>query len=332
MSENWSEKTPVRIENLLVRDPGSIRVFWETNLRCNYDCVNCPSSLHSTTEPFPDENKYVTSLKNLKRLLKGKSAIHWAFSGGEPLINPYAESLFAAVSGQDFASESIEICTNLSLPADKLIQIFRKPYERFQSKTCIVASYHYPYTTTEKYASKVKALVEQFPEMEVYSVLLLPLEDDLFWKTVDLFEDLKDICLPDLRLIRKNMGPEHLDYSEKQLEFMNDYFNSNTSERPPSLRVHYADGSHEDLNSPPALIRRGHHRFQGWMCEAGFTEMVINFDFEVMRASCAEGSEDSLGYLFDETTQIFDKATRCDKQACLCTPNLGINKWLQKQL
>ena len=311
----------------MVRESGSIRVFWEMNLRCNYDCVNCPSSLHSTTEPFPEENKYISSLKNLKRLLQQKSAIHWAFSGGEPLINPYAESLFAAIADKEFASQSLEVCTNLSLPAEKLIQIFEKPYERFGAQTCVVASYHYPYTTPEKYASKVRALMKRFPDMEIYSVLLLPTEDKLFWQTVDLFEELKDICLPDLRLIRKNMGPEHLEYSEKQLEYMNNYFDSNKSERAPSLRIHYSDGSQEAINSPPALIRRNHNKFLGWMCEAGFSEMVINFEFQVMRASCASGPEDSMGYIFDETTEIFKSATACDKHACLCTPNLSINKW-----
>ncbi len=321
-------RVPVRIENLMVSTPDSIRIFWEINLRCNYDCVNCPPDTHSTKAPFPQMELYKKSFTNLERLLASKQAIHWAFSGGEPLINPSIKEIFSEIIQDKFKSSSVEICTNLSLPHQRLTELFRPLYERFKNNTCIVATYHYPYTTPREFKEKIFQILEVLPETEFYPVLLLPTDPQKFNETVELFNDLKSRTKADLRMIRKNFGPDIIDYSEDQKKFMDQYYAEKKSERMDSLKLTYSDGSHEIIKSPPELMRRNMVNFKGWLCEAGFSEIVIDQDFRVQRASCAKG-EDGMGLLYSDTFSLYDGAKACDKALCSCTPNICINKWKQ---
>jgi hypothetical protein len=328
---SFPQKYPIRIENLLIQDSNSIRVFWELNLRCNYDCEYCPADVHDNSVPIPNRSFYEKSISNLQRLLKSKDRIHWAFSGGEPLINANIQFIFDSISTDMFNSTSIEICTNLSLPPPRLLKLFENPYKIFGPNLCVVASYHAPYTTPDIFFHKISQLVEEYNAIEFYPVLLLPTEDEEFDKAIDLFEKLKEISKPDLRLIRKDFGSDYLNYNPRQLKYMDEYFLRNSSDRLDSLKIYYSDDTTEIVRSPPSLIKRGMVNFEGWLCEAGYSEIVIDSNFQVFRASCNKDGN-SMGLIFDDNITLFDKPEPCNRKACLCTTNICINKNLNTGL
>ncbi len=322
-------RTPelVEIKNLQFPEntASPMRVFWELNLRCNYNCTNCPPSVHDNRSPFADAAFFEKAIAALERGLKDKTSIHWAFSGGEPTINPAFSRVIEFVTSSSLPMTSFELCTNLSLPTDRLAYLLSPVVSRFGDKTCIVASYHHEYTTPDAYSEKILRLKEKLPELKFFPVLLLPSDPEKFEATFALFDKLKGISRPDLRLIRKDLGPKPIAYSPEQLQRMQDYFGSRSSKRLPSLKMVYDDGSDRDVLSPPELIYSDRNRFRGWSCEAGYSEIVITPDFKVYRASC-EKDRTAMGSLLADGFELHGKPQPCARERCMCITDLCINK------
>jgi hypothetical protein len=320
---------PIEIESLLTqpryKDP--IRIYWELNRRCNYDCTECPSYIHDNHSSFPKIEDYEKVIENLLPQLKNKDFGLWAFSGGEPTINPSLKYIIETLGISEIPTNYLELCTNLSLPINSLIHIFDLVEKYFSDGGLVVASYHYQFCKPDVFYEKIRIISEKYRNIKIYPVILLPPNQNDFESAIDLFNRLKNCSNPDLRPIRKGLGKSYIDYKADQLKTIEEYFVSNKSARKPSLKIKYSNGLEKLINSPPELIFTKENYFKNWLCEAGKSELMIDPEFDLFRASCGKGFEaHKLGSLLKNDFTVLTEPAPCLKESCFCITDICINK------
>jgi hypothetical protein len=77
----------------------------------------------------------------------------------------------------------------------------------------------------------------------------------------------------------------------------------------------YQDGTHEIAN-PPELIAQGLNNWQGWNCNIGLENIVVDFSGQVRRGWCGVGGV--IGNVSDPVFNFPEKPILCNVKNCYC--------------
>lgn len=327
--------------------------------RCNFDCSYCSPHAHDAVSPFVDLNK---SLGFIHRLddwaLDQQKKIKWAFTGGEPFLDPGFFQIIKTLNRLD-STEQTNVVTNGSLPFDVYAN-----YAEFLRG--ITFSIH-----LERTQSEVQALIEKVIRMHklettFVSTNLMPLPGRLsqIMEIKSILDQAKVPCSV-RRIAPMTISQEYMPFEitgkgrksakllniEVQSQTKNQWKKINDSTYKTELEKYYnneedayleevgrgplwqnmgawTDSGYHEMNSN-YLIANKTNTFLGWTCFAGIDHVMIDFDGRVYRAVCL--NDGPIGHIEDGVGFV-EMPTVCQRQWCICNSDVAIRKATDKSL
>lgn len=130
-------------------DRESKYVMWALGRRCNYDCSYCDDVAHDMKSPHTSREHLFAAVDTLHREFARGEIIRYAFSGGEPTLNPAFLDLVRHLAAQGHV---VGTTTNGSRTAEYYRDLFTVSHINF--------SVHFEYVREERLVESTRALVE----------------------------------------------------------------------------------------------------------------------------------------------------------------------------
>lgn len=350
---------PIAVRSLLCPDhainlpPRVKTVHWFLGKRCNYDCSYCPSHIHDAVSPFIDLNQARAFCDRVDVHCSQRSnQSKWAFTGGEPFLDPSFLSLANHI--RDLGSYSqMNVVTNGSMP----LEVYQQAADLF---TGITVSLH-----LERSPQEIARTLGNLPKISgtFLSVNLMFLPGQTEW-VQDIARELDHQRIPwvlrkitpdqphssdfdpwipggsgqkDRTLLplsdqrdRKLQARALLDrrrqhlletyYSKAELDLL---IQTNQEPTWANSGVWYSDRSYREINSDN-LVATDQIGFLGWTCWAGVDSLYVDFDGSLYVGFCQSGG--SIGHLSDHDLLFLDRPVSCAKQWCTCNMDIPIRK------
>ena len=336
--------------------PRVLSVLWNLTKRCNYDCSYCSPHVHDAVSPF------VNTLGALKfaqafqtQTLERNQRIKWAFTGGEPFLDPSFFDIVQSIIQFDNV-EQINATTNGTMP----LQVYEKfvPYlagitfslHLERSQTEIQSTVEKILYLTNKHqdcwisvnlmflpglSKQIKSIIEIFQQHQVKFVLrkITPHVVDvktLPWlsnagtgrknkQLLDLATQSSNKLLwQEIRDTSKEVNEQGY-YSDSELEMLKLYNQDTTW---TNMAFWDRDLNYKELNSDE-LRATSQHQFQGWTCWAGVDSLFVDFDGRVYRGWCQDGG--AVGHINSMVDFLQDPHV-CGKKWCECNFDMPVRK------
>lgn len=336
--------------------PTVLTISWMLGKRCNYDCSYCHAHSHDAVSPFLDlesAKKFVSHIFDFASTHHKK--IKWAFTGGEPFIDPGFVPLVRMIS--DHAStEQINVTTNGSVPLKVYtdceknftgITISLHPERpEFEIKKVIDKIIHLNKHTNmfinvnlmflPGHQSLMEQIIKEFNIHNVKFVLRKILNFDQTVKNSHTFYDLvknkKDrVLIPiadqsnrkqswkknNSKILEKN----NLNYyTQDEMQFLE---STNKNIIWNNMGAWYSDGTYEELNTD-YLGTASIPSFDGWTCFAGVDQLAVDFDGSVYTGQCQNGG--AVGHISNNKTTFLTSPSKCTTKYCTCNSDVPIRK------
>lgn len=355
--------SPVAIRSLMCKDHAlhiqhsTQFVLWHLGKRCNYDCSYCSIHTHDAVSPFIDQTlaKKFASKLLLSASVNNKK-INWAFTGGEPFIDPGFVPLLQLIRSHDSVGQ-INVTTNGSLP----LSVYNSVKDML---TGITVSLHLERTDKEV-DDTIKKIIELANNSNTFinvNLMFLPGRQQQVENIIQLFKQhninfiLRRIIQHDIdNVLNKsgiNTGPGKKDYQLFNIDLQRRYkeqwkiqnfghtfdqrnLNAYTESelelfkenKRKSLWVNagvwYADGSYREVNTD-SLTSKLENRFRGWTCFAGVDQLYVDFDGSIYVGTCQSGGK--IGHISDENISFLASPQHCQVNVCMCNTDIPVRK------
>lgn len=326
-------------------------VSWSLGKRCNYDCSYCGPHTHDAVSPFIDLGSAIRFADRLDRILSstGRKS-RWAFTGGEPFVDPGFLDLIQHVY-QKSTTLQMNVITNGSLP----LSMYETVLTYF---TGITVSLHLERSDREIESTLNKILCLDKSKITV-NLMCLPGKLDLVkqinrrlteagvsvvvrkisppvtndqhlpWESPNVDRKSVNLLPLDQQAEAKAAWKINADslrthgltryYSPGELQFLQEV-NKNASWS--NCGVWFDDGSYRELNSDE-LLSNDQNAFLGWHCWAGVDSIYIDYDGRIYRGQCMNAG--SIGHINSDVTWQ-DQPTVCEKNWCVCNFDIATRK------
>ncbi len=312
MSNNYNEQPPK-----------ITRIQWLFANVCNYDCSYCPKILHSSRVKFPDEKILTDAIQytvSSLRMLDREPAFE--FVGGEPTLNPGLLAMCQRMGNQQLKNK---LTTNGS--AD--IKWYEEHYHYFST---IEISYHIGWADQQHIEELVDFLVAQEDhdgnkKVQVRIMIHCTNEDDKWANAISVYQQFKAKGYPvELKLLYSNFtkGFQYLPYKTYQLDY---YFKERGEEWDPEQTMYLGNLKYDGVSRARHDITKEdvdkinkdkpikqNWNFQGYRCNAGKDQFVIDQKGKVWRGWC--GEDKSLGNVLYRNVSWQNDAWKCTKPVC----------------
>jgi molybdenum cofactor biosynthesis enzyme MoaA len=334
--------------------PNVLTVLWFLGKRCNYDCSYCSPHIHDAVSPFVDPQQSQKFIETaIAWAVSNNKKIKWAFTGGEPFLDPALLSIVKTLSNSP-ATEQINITTNGSLPLNHYEKFaglvagitFSVHLERSWYEIQKIIDTMIELTRQEKIfvscnlmflpgkQKEIEEIVQQLQQNKVNFVLRkispnLDVESStpfvaphkfkksLELKPVDQQSDNKQ----QWRSIRDQQLTDlsHSYYSDQEIEYLKSI---NTQPVWQNMGMWYGQDQYLEINTD-LLLSLGKARFQNWTCYAGVDYMYVDFDGHVYRGVCQESGK--IGHIRDWVGFLTQPVT-CRRNYCSCNQDIAVRK------
>ena len=291
----------------------SIHVEWNIGKRCNLDCGYCPAEIHDNFSPHTDLDKMVNTIYELEKFNK---PIRLSLTGGEPTVHPKINDILECAKAR---LHWLSVTTNALRSPEWYI---KQPVDQW------VFSLHFDNEHSQRAAENIvrySQLIDMEDIHHLYQVNLMCHHEhmDRVRAAATLLEghNIPYVC----RRIRWTEAEDRdwfddMRYKEKDLEWI---LNQTSTVRANcvidrDLMVHAND-----------IIKHKLNQFEGWKCNAGLESLMINWDGEVQRATCKEGS--SLGNIYNGTFEPPSEAIICTRKFCTCVADIPLTKEIKDE-
>lgn len=357
-------KKPIAIRSLRCPDhainipPQILDVIWFVGKRCNYDCSYCSPHVHDSVSPFLDITQSLRFAKEIHDYCaKNGRRVNWAFTGGEPFLDPGFLDLSDYIRACD-TTEQMNVITNGSLS----VEMYQKAANIFKG---ITFSLH-----LERSQQELDSIIDKLPQISnqcYVSVNLMFLPGRLqqikkiikkleyqgtpyvLRKITPVIDDVQNLPYETHGTGRKNkvlksinqQSYNKIQYREKNDELRADLIEkfydhdekeylaiSNHKVEWQNCGVWFDDGSYKEINSDD-LLAKDLTNFKDWICFAGVDNIFVDFDGKIYRAQCQNAG--AIGHISDGP--IFKTTpTRCLKQWCTCNADIPVRKSLPSRV
>jgi len=334
--------------------PDVLTVLWFLGKRCNYDCGYCSPHIHDAVSPFVDpeqSQKFIATAINWAD--SNNKKIKWAFTGGEPFLDPALLPIVTALSDSP-TTEQINVTTNGSLPLSY--------YEKFSGRLAgITFSVHLERSKQEiqKTIDTMISLVQQQKIFVSCNLMFLPgKQKEIEEIVLQLQQHQVNFVLrkispnPNAKLLtpfvdpnkfKKSLELKSIDqqgankqkwrslrdqqltnlsqnyYSSQELEYLKII---NTQPVWQNMAVWHGQDQYTEINTD-LLLSLEKTQFQNWTCYAGVDNMYVDFDGYIYRGMCQEGGQ--IGHIGDWTGFAAQPVT-CSRNHCGCNQDIAVRK------
>lgn len=332
--------------------PTVIGVQWFVGKRCNYDCSYCGPHIHDHVSPFINLETAFSFATTLTKNTFGKQ-INWAFTGGEPFIDPGFIPLLKVIKETSNVGQT-NVITNGSLPlktymsasalldgitislhperneqeinetVNKIIELNKLTNTRISVNVMFI---------TGK-LNYFRQLIDKLKENNV-GFILRKIEwtekPQELYPFIKITEDKKSrelVSLDQQVSLKQQWNKQNLDpaqprpqyYTDEELKFLVEANNT-----PPwvDAGVWYNDSSYRELNTD--LLRAEFlNNFKNWICYAGVDQIQIDFDGSIYTGMCMNGGP--IGHISDKNSVLLTEPRRCERSICICGPDISVRK------
>jgi len=334
--------------------PNVLSVLWFLGKRCNYDCSYCSSHIHDAVSPFIDQHQSLRFIETAMVWAKSNNKkIKWAFTGGEPFLDPALLVLIKTLS-DSITTEQINITTNGSLPLSH--------YQQFSGLVeGITFSVHLERSDIE-IQKTINTMIELTQQQKIFvscNLMFLPGKQKVIEKIVQQLQQhqvnfvLRKISPnPDVESstpfvapnkFKKSLKLKSVDqqgenkqqwrfmrdqqltnlsqdyYSDQELEYLKAI---NTQPVWQNMGVWHGLDQYEEINTD-LLLSLGKNQFQNWTCYAGVDHIYVDFDGHMYRGMCQEGGR--IGHIHDWAGFETQPVT-CSRNHCGCNQDIAVRK------
>ena len=311
---------------------------------CNYSCEYCPKFLHEGSTPVVDVEVYINFFTQLfidNPEIEQYSRKFITLTGGEPTLYKGIERLVKFFKAHDF---NITLVSNGSagLPVWE---------EIIGDINYTSLSFHSRYSKFKKFAQIIDIAVRKNTMVGVGVVM-----DPEHWdRTLEAVEHFKEINIPIAYkgVLSKHSSKNFLhkgddlffgEYSGLYTQEQLDYLRNNTYQRfdrgldgydphhvTLSTKVFYEDGTQEKFQQQK-LVAEGTNYFEGYLCDAGKSNLSIKWDGSIVGAHCGGKWSGTFGNLVQNNNlrvKLQTTPITCIKHRCSCGPDMRITKHKQ---
>jgi MoaA/NifB/PqqE/SkfB family radical SAM enzyme len=334
--------------------PTVLSICWFLGKRCNYDCTYCGPHSHDLISPFVDLEQSLAFIEKSNHwALSNNKKIKWAFTGGEPFIDPGFLKLVQTLAKSP-ATEQINAVTNGSLPLShycKFLDVlagitFSVHLERSDSEIQKTIDIMANLTDQGKIfvscnlmflpgkQTKIEQIISQLQQHNIKFVLrkISPIYEDgslsPFESKSDFKKSMKLIPISQ-QSIRKEKWRTLRDrelstlaqcyYSEQELDYLDKV---NTQPVWHNMGIWHGEDQYDEINTD-LLLALGKNQFRNWICYAGVDSLYIDFDGKLYRGLCQGGG--SIGHI-QNWSGFQAEPVVCDRNWCTCNFDIPVRK------
>ena len=307
------------------KDENSKNIFvinWCLLNKCNYSCSYCTDYLHKGTD-FPNLKNVMNFCKHVIDSKKGKT-IFFEFTGGE--VTYWKDFKYLIHFLKQYDNVYVGAISNGSNTL-KWWEDIKDSLER------VILSFHSEFANKEKYVKLVKYLSE-YIHVHV-NVMLHPDNFDLCMEVADELKNVPYISLS-LQPLLIDFKDTFYDYSEKQLDVINNAFKFRVlKNKPASIKYLAIRGGmyiidqkeNKKILTTAHKLRynsKGKNYWKGWNCAAGVEQIIINPKGEVYRGWCMINGK--LGTI-DKLFKLPENPIVCSSDICTCNFDIMSTKF-----
>jgi MoaA/NifB/PqqE/SkfB family radical SAM enzyme len=308
------------------------QIHWILGRFCNYNCSYCWPDSHSLNKDEDKGEAYYTAALN--RLIEasrnnGFSNYHLALSGGEPTIHPHIFPIIKQYSRFKSTDNvlNLVVVTNLSRSMrwwEQFVDLCKD-----MTYVTVVASWHREFAKHDQFIEKATFLMNHGINVSVNVTFSVDMFDEYLADSLQFQEAGLIVKALPQRTTNK------IDYTQEQLDILQNTFVSNNAKRPPALNdypsnyikpnaVHNLAYSMELIDSdnkkyyvdyPERFPSLGFVNFKDWICFAGFQNACID-EFGNIRRGKAGCKDEVIGNIFNDEKVIFSSPQLCNKSRC----------------
>jgi len=260
-----------------------IVINWCLGNTCNFSCSYCPEFLHSGSVKWPEPEVVKQFIQKVKDHYYPKN-IYFEFTGGEVTLYRH----FADIC---------KFCTDIGVKVGFITNGSRTLRWWEENKTYfdhVCVSYHAEYADSEHFLKVLEIL-----HNEVRTHVNIMMSPEKFEECYNLAK--KVITIPNLSLalqpLIRDLKSELYDYTDDQQEVLNnqhDLFVANIRRNKEfkfyrgAMKTIYSDNS-EQIVPAHDFIANNTNNWQGWRCNAGLEQLIVDTNGEIYRGWCKEG-------------------------------------------
>jgi len=294
-----------------------ISIGWQIGNVCNYTCSYCLVRYPNYIKyHFPtDDTQFINFIKKVQTKYPDKKILLSIF-GGEPCIWKLFKPFVKKIKQYNV---DIRLITNGS----RDIEWWGDIIEYINN---FIVSYHTE-NSDPKHIIKLMKLVNQNKNVQNQINFMLKPTD--FFENIKIAEEISEEakCFILLKLLRKQRSSELFDYSDKQLDYLENNRNigqqiyNNTNNFEYQLYSKCKDDAilkHKNVNE--VLIHKI-NRWKGWECTAGIDSFVIDYKQDIYVCNKTEQKKGRLGNI-NSSYILPDKPFICEMDVCTCLQDI----------
>jgi MoaA/NifB/PqqE/SkfB family radical SAM enzyme len=317
--------------------------------KCNYSCRYCPAYLNDGSKPRILIEEYIEFFKNL--FIDNPQILNYekkfiSFTGGEPTIYEGIDSLIDFFKEYNF---------NITLDTNGTAKI---PFwEKNLSKINMTnLSVHVRYANFNHILEVVKLGIQKQSVVKV-GILMDPEYWDRAMEAVNFFKEQK-VPIMEFKGLTFRLDPSeaknpskamstedqqkryyYKTYSPEQLEWIkNNKYHTTISlkEINPNYQTRNAEIVYDDNTKEKFLgqeiITKGLNEFDGYLCEAGKSNLSIKHNGDIKGAHCSAKANIKFGNILKNKNlkiKLNNNPILCDHNKCSCVSDMRIKKWIQ---
>jgi MoaA/NifB/PqqE/SkfB family radical SAM enzyme len=284
-------------------------VNWCLGNSCTYECTYCPDQLHDGSVPWPDIAMITGFIDKIKSHYKNKK-IYFEFTGGE--VTVYRDFI-------DICKYCYEhdIKVGLISNGSRTIRWWEENKKYFDH---VCLSFHPEFASPDHFLSVVKTLHTSLKTH--VNVMMHPDKFDLCVEVANRVVEIGNASLA-LQPLIIDFGHIIYDYTEDQHRIINNQheftnrikYNNSFEYYRGAMRMHHYDNT-TTVQAPHKFIAYSTNNWQGWECDIGLEQLIVDMDGNIARGWCKIGGH--IGHISDKEISFPVSPIICTKTMCHC--------------
>jgi organic radical activating enzyme len=293
-------------------------INWCISNVCNFSCSYCPEGCHNHSVGFPHFETVRDFCRAVMKHHRGKQ-LYFEFTGGEVTLwrdLPRLLQFFAENKTQ------VGIISNGSRSMD-----WWSAHGPLMSHVCL--SYHSEFAKAEHYL-RVAAYLSQHTSLHC-NIMMNPSRFDECLRVANQLVEIRNISVA-LQPLVHDLCDDLYDYTPEQLRAIEDCekdINSRIKWDRPGFTYRgrmqlRKNGKIIETLNPHQLIARKLNNWEGWECEIGNEQLVVDLLGNVLRGWCAQGG--IVGNIHDLSLKFPSSPIVCRRDHCHCNLDIMTTK------
>lgn len=301
-----------------------IVVNWCLGNTCNFACSYCPKGLHDGSFGWGDFETIKTTTQKIIDHYYPKN-VYFEFTGGEVTLWKHFIQLVDFIKS---TGNHVGMITN----ASRTIRWWETNKSKFDH---VCLSFHSEHSDPEHYLEVAEIMSK---ECRTHCNVMIHNDPKYFDICRDLSYKLigiKNISIAIQPLII-DFGSELYSYTQEQQEFIDNQWENIISKieytqewpiyRGSMIKINSRTGEQSHPLSPNLFISNETNNWNGWKCNAGLEQIVIDFNGSIMRGWCKVGG--IIGNTMDPNNiQFPTNSVVCNKTMCHCNFDIMCKKF-----